>query len=171
MLTPQDLIEMRKMVAASALIQGGAFKEELDKIAKASVELDAKMGVVKTMAQVEEAAAALQKDLDARESSVRELEERTLEKVVKLQEDEVKIREVQATVSKQEADVRARLTKLTQDENVLRKAEEEAEDWHSQAKIAMEAKQQTLVDRENKLKAAEAALADKVKRAAAIVGA
>jgi len=171
MLTPQDLIEMRKMVAASALVQGGAFKEELDRIMTASTELDLKMGVVKTMAEADAAVEALQKDLDVREAAVRALEERTLESAKAQQEISARLDARKKVLDQQEASLSPRLAKLAQDENAMRKAEEEAADWQAKAKATMDVKQQTLVDRENRLKVAEADFAEKMKRAAAIAGA
>ena len=134
MLTPQDLIEMRKMVAASALVQGGAFKEELDRIMTASTELDLKMGVVKTMAEADAAVEALQKDLDVREAAVRALEERTLESAKAQQEISARLDARKKVLDQQEASLSPRLAKLAQDENAMRKAEEEAHAKEAEAR-------------------------------------
>ena len=158
----QDLIEMRKVVTAMSIIEKGTFKTELDSIVAADAELEKKLGVYKTLEQVNTRRDEIAKELQTREDALAAGETVLAEKVLGVEAVAIKLSEREAAVTEREGAVTNTET-LARQTVSQQKADFETVAANQMKRTAeLDEKQQRLVDREAKLLRAEKDLADRV---------
>ena len=169
MLTPQDLIEMRKIFAAAALIQAGAFKVELDSIEKAGKACDAKLGVIKTLEEVEKMKAKVEADFDKAEEGLKAREAALVEGGETQKKLRADLAKMQESLNAKEATLGGRESSLVSAENVHKRSVMELEEREFNLRRQIDDRQQRLVDRENLLVQAEKDLAERIRRASQLI--
>jgi chromosome segregation ATPase len=171
MLNAQDLIEVRKIMAAATLIGQGAFKKELDEIAAASAELDKKLGVVKTVEQVEARRVEIAGELEARERKVAAVEAELATRIATVKEAAENLAANMAAHEGKVSELTSREALVVSGESKLAADIETFNAMKRKVTAEQDERQQRLVDRENKLRAGEQALKDRIAAMAKAVGA
>ena len=167
-LTAQDLIQMQKLVASATVIQSGALKEELDAIAKASVELETKLTIVKTLEDADAYRAQVTKDMADQKAILDEAMAQHQVSVKSLIDERVELELQKVDVSGKMQEATNREATTTQDAAALAAEQAMAKDAMHQAHLDNDLEKQKLVDRENAIKVAETALADRIAKLATI---
>lgn len=161
-LTTDDLIQMRRLMASAAVLQSGDFKDELDKIAAASAELDGKLIVAKTVGEAEVYKATVMADVGKAKVDLAEATATHAAAVTQLALDQAALQDKVTASAAQLAEASNLDTTTKQAAAALSAGVEAFKVSVAAALVENDKAKQVLMDRENAVKAGEAALQDRI---------
>ena len=167
-LTANDLIQVQKMIVSATIIQSGDLKAELDAIVAASAELDSKLAIVKTMEEADAYKAAAVTEVAQQQAVLDQLAGQHAAAVVAFNLDKAGLEVERTDAANKMADALNQQTVTAQATAALAMEVATAQEAMASDRIENDKIKQTLVDRENAVKAGEIALQARINKLSAI---
>lgn len=169
-LTMQDLMEMQKMVAAAvALLSKEGVAAELDRIGKASAELETKLQVARTVDEVNAYADKVRVILKEEADSAKAREEALAARELELKNEAASLETRASEIAVREASATSRTQIVQKSETDLQASWEAFRRAKAEAEREADAARQRLVDRENAVAKKEKDLAARVEAVSKMV--